>query len=305
MTEHSEAIKSPDCRTPADQFRSLLRRRWWLLLLPVLILCGGAVAGAISYHRFYHHVTQQEVSHTVRHDTFEAKIRGNQVVKLQLYQQENASSQPLVLFTSGDGGWSPFCADIAAHVAATGRTVIGFDSKDYLTTFGSAQKPVAPEELVRDYQDILNAALVVPGVDRQAPLTMSGWSLGAGYSVLAASSPALHGRVGRVVAISLPALNELAWKPTDALIYITHGTPHEKVFDAHEAVSKLGGVPLVMLNASDDDTSPVKDAQSLYERGSEPKHLFIVKAWGHHFEGGESEFYKDLDEAFEVRPNAS
>jgi dienelactone hydrolase len=305
MTEQSEPAKGQESRTRPGGLRSIVRRRWWLLLLPVLILCGGAVAGAISYHRFYHHVTQQEVSHAVRHDSLEARIRNNEIVKLQLYQQENAASQPLVLFTSGDGGWSPFCADIAAHIAATGKTVVGFDSKDYLTSFGSAQKPVTPEELVRDYQDILDASLAIPGVDRLAPLTMSGWSLGAGYSVLAASSPELKGRVSRVVAISLPALNELAWKPTDALIYITHGTPHEKVFDAHEAVSKLGGVPLVMLNASDDDTSPVKDAQSLYEKGSEPKHLFIVKAWGHHFEGGESEFYQDLDEAFQMRPNAS
>jgi len=56
-----------------------------------------------------------------------------------------------VLFTSGDGGWSPFCADIAAHIAASGITVVGIDAKSYLVNFASPQKPITPEELTRDY----------------------------------------------------------------------------------------------------------------------------------------------------------
>jgi dienelactone hydrolase len=281
-------------------FKAFLRRRWWLFAVPIAILCAGVVAGAISYHRFYHHVTAQEVSHSVEHGTFETTIRGGQTIKLHIYQQANANGQPLVLFTSGDGGWSPFCADIAGHVAATGKTVVGFDSKDYLTTFASAQKPVTPEELARDYEDIINAAQAQPGINPNAPVTLSGWSLGAGYSVLIATAPQISHRIGRVVAVSLPSLNELAWKPSDAVIYITHGTPHEKVFDAHDCLTKMDEIPFVLLNASDDDTAPVKDARSLFERGTGPKKLYIVKAWGHHFEGGEREFYRVLDEAFAV-----
>src|SRR5215470_6097864 len=67
--------------------------------------------------------------------------RVNVTYELQLYQQQNATNQPLVLFTSGDGGWSPFCADIAAHIAASGSTVVGIDAKDYLVKFASPQKP--------------------------------------------------------------------------------------------------------------------------------------------------------------------
>src|SRR3954468_21014968 len=99
-----------------------------LALGVVLALVGAAVvSGAVWYHRFNHHVTAQEVSHEVTHSTFDASIRGGAAVKLHLYQQQNARAQPLVIFTSGDGGWSPFCADVAAHIAATGKTVAGFD----------------------------------------------------------------------------------------------------------------------------------------------------------------------------------
>ena len=280
------------------------RRRQFLWAFAVLVLLTGAAAaaGMIWYDRFQHHVTPQEVSHEVVHMTFDAPVRGNARIKLQLYQQANAKAQPLVIFTSGDGGWSPFCADVAAHIAATGKTVVGFNAKEYLTTFATSQKPVTPEELTTDYGEIMDAALARTGVDPKARVTLAGWSLGAGYSVLASSDKVLKTRLSRVVAISLPNYNELAWKPTDALIYITHGTPREKVFQAQDYLPKLTPLPLVMLNATNDDTSPLVNAQTLFSKATDPRRFFTVAADGHHFEGGEKEFYHDLDESFSGDP---
>lgn len=279
------------------------RFRWrWGLAAIVVLLVALLAYGLVSYRRFYHHVTIQELSHQVKHTTFQASIRGGLPVTLQLYQQANATNQPLVLLTSGDGGWSPFCADVAAHIAATGKTVAGFNAKDYLVTFAPSRKPVSPDELARDYGEIIRASAAQPGVNSQAQVTLAGWSLGAGYSILAAADPSLRDRVDRVVAISLPVYNELAWKPTDALIYITHGTPHEKVFDAHQYLTRLGSIHLVMLNATVDDDAPLQQAQSLFKTATGPKHLYPVKASGHHFEGGEQEFYRDLDQGLSFDP---
>ena len=157
---------------------------------------------------------------------------------------------------------------------------------------------MAPNELARDYDSIVKESAVQPGVDARNGLVLAGWSLGAGYSTLVASDPVFSNRVERVVAISLPIYNELAWKPTDALIYITHGTPREKVFDAHQYVTKLNPTPIVFLNATADDTSPLKEARSLFAAATGPKHLYEIKASGHHFDGGETEFYRYLDEGF-------
>jgi len=274
-----------------------MKFRWlWLFVLSVILLAAVSAYAAVWYHRFYHHVTPQELSHEVRHSTLQATIRQGSIVTLQLYQESNAREQPLVFFTSGDGGWSPFCADVAAHIAATGKTVVGFDSKDYLVSFASSQRPIAANELTRDYDEMLRAAELQPGVDRRARPILAGWSLGAGYSVLVATDPTVGGQIDRVVAISLPVYNELAWKPSDALIYITHGTPREKVFDARKFITKLDPIPIVILNATDDDTSPSGESQSLFDLAPGPKHLYLIKASGHHFEGGEAEFYRDLDE---------
>ena len=269
----------------------------WFLLFAVFVF---AVAGVVAYaarwhHRFYHHVTHEESSHQVNHSSFQASVRDGKSLEFQLYQQDKASKQPLVLFTSGDGGWSPFCADIAAHIAATGVTVVGVDVKSYLVNFATSKNPISPEQLTRDYDTIAQLAIAQPGVDGKAPLVLAGWSLGAGFSVLVASQPEFGHAVNRVVAISLPMYGELAWKPADAIIYFTHGTPHEKVFDVHQYLKKLDQTPIVFLNATNDDNAPLREAKSLYETAPGSKHLFAVEARGHHFEGGEQEFYRDLD----------
>lgn len=262
----------------------------------LLSLCAASVYAVRWYHGFYHHVTHEELSHEVKHSTFQATIRSGPPLDLQLYQQENASNQPLVLFTSGDGGWSPFCADIAAHIAASGITVVGIDVKSYLVNFASPQKPVSAEDLTRDYATIARLSIARPGINVKAPLVLAGWSLGAGYSVIVASQPEFGVPVSRVVAISLPMYGELAWKPSDAIIYVTHGTPHEKVFDAHQYLRKLKQTPIIFLNATNDKNAPFSEAQSLYEATPGAKRLYEVKASGHHFEGGEKEFYNDLDQ---------
>lgn len=262
----------------------------------LLVLCGASVYAVRWYHGFYHHVTHEELSHEVRHSTFQVTIRNGPPLDLQLYQQEHAANQQLVLFTSGDGGWSPFCADIAAHIAATGVTVVGIDAKTYLVNFASPQKPVTPEELTRDYDSIAQQAIVRPGINDKAPVVLAGWSLGAGYSVIVATEPELTFPVSRIVAISLPMYGELAWQASDSIIYVTHGTPHEKVFDAHQYLKKLKQTPIVFLNATNDENAPFREAQSLYDATTGTKHIYAIKARGHHFEGGEKEFYQDLDQ---------
>ena len=268
-----------------------------LICMLVLIFCGASVYAVRWYRGFYHHVTHEELSHEVKHSTFQVTVRSGEPLDLQVYQQEHATNQPLVLFTSGDGGWSPFCADIAAHIAATGITVVGIDVKSYLVNFASPQKPIDAEDLTRDYDTIGKLSLAQHGIDVNAPVVLVGWSLGADYSVIVASEPGFSVPVSRIVAISLPLYGERAWRPTDSIIYFTHGIPNEKVFDVRLYLKKLNEVPIVFLNAINDTNAPFREAQSLYEVTQGAKRLYAVKASGHHFEGGEKEFYADLDQS--------
>ncbi|HET9712397.1 MAG TPA: hypothetical protein VFP64_10965, partial [Pyrinomonadaceae bacterium] len=151
------------------------------------------------------------------------------------------------------------------------------------------------EQLTRDYDTIARLSIVRLGVDGKAPLLLAGWSLGAGYSVIVASQPEFSLPVSRVVAISLLRYGELAWRPADAIVYVTHGLPREKLFDANQYLKKLNRTPIVFLNAMNDSFAPFGEAQSLYAAVAGAKQFYAVKASGHHFEGGEKEFYQDLD----------
>ena len=173
--------------------------------------------------------------------------------------------------------------------------MVGIDVKSYLVNFATPQKPLSPEELTRDYDAIAKQSITQPGIDNKAPLVLAGWSLGAGYSVIAASQPEFSRPVNRVIAISLPIYGELAWRPADSIIYFTHGTPREKVFDIHSYLKSLNQTPIVFVNATSDKNAPFHEAQSLYDAIPGAKHFYAVKASGHHFEGGEKEFYEDLD----------
>ena len=97
------------------------------------------------------------------------------------------------------------------------------------------------------------------------------------------------------MAISLPLYGERAWRPADSIIYFTHGTPNEKVFDVRQYLRKLNEIPIVFLNAINDTYAPFHEGQALYQATPGAKRFFSVKASGHHFEGGEQEFYQDLD----------
>src|ERR1700752_5016448 len=148
-----------------------------LIIVVVLSCCAASVYAVRWYRGFYHHVTHEELSQEVKHSTFQVTIRSGSPLDLQLYQQEHATNQPLVLFTSGDGGWSPFCADIAAHIASTGITLVGIDVKTYLVDFASTKKPLSPEDLSRDYNVMALQAITQPGIDGKASLVLAGLSL--------------------------------------------------------------------------------------------------------------------------------
>jgi len=41
-------------------------RHWhWVVAIVFLVIGIAVVSGVVSYHRFYHHTTQQEISHVV------------------------------------------------------------------------------------------------------------------------------------------------------------------------------------------------------------------------------------------------
>jgi hypothetical protein len=216
-------------------------------------------------------------------------IRGVQQT-LHLYGTHGAKT---VVVTSGDGGWVHLGPVVAEFLASEGYFVVGFDAKAYLSSFTSRSGPIHPEEVPPDYASLVEyAAKGSPG----RPLLV-GVSEGAGLSVLAATAPDLQPRIGGVIGLGLPDLNELGWRFRDSMIYVTKKTPDEPTFSVRKIVERVSPVPLAALHSTHDEFVPLPEVQGILAQAREPKRLWVIEAANHRMSDNQPELQRRLREA--------
>ena len=198
-----------------------------------------------------------------------------------------------IIVSSGDGGWMHLGPHVAEVLAARGFFVLGFDVKAYLEGFTSGKTTLHAEDEPGDYKVIIDFA--VRGTNKKPILI--GVSEGAGLSVLAASDPRMKTEIAGVIGLGLSDINELGWHWEDAVIYLTHGVPHEPTFSIAAIVDRMAPVPLGAIHSMKDEFVPVSEVQQVLQRAREPKRLWIIKAADHRFSDNLAEFDRCLLEA--------
>jgi fermentation-respiration switch protein FrsA (DUF1100 family) len=221
--------------------------------------------------------------------TVRIDLRGKPQV-LRLYGTPGAFP---VIVTSGDGGWIHLAPDAADVLAANGCYVVGFDAKAYLSSFTSGTATLDARQEPDDFRRLI--AFATAGSPHKPVLI--GVSEGAGLSVLAAVEPQTRGLISGVIALGLPDVNELGWRWTDSIIYVTKGTPREPTFRVSTIIDKVAPVPLAAIHATGDEFVPLQEARALIERAREPKRLWIVEASNHRFGDNRADFDRSLLEA--------
>ena len=151
-----------------------------------------------------------------------------------------------------------------------------------------------------DYRTLIED---VRGNSSRRPLLI-GVSVGAGLSVLAATSAATNAEVSGIVGVSLPDVNELAWRWKDAMTYVTHRIPDEPTFSVRAALSKMDPIPIAVIHSTHDEYVPLADAQVTLARAANPKRLWIVEAADHRFSNNLLDFDRSLLEAIDWIQNA-
>lgn len=217
-------------------------------------------------------------------------LRGQRQV-LHLYGTRGTGNP--VIVSSGDGGWVHLGPDVAEFLASRGMFVVGFDARAYLQSFTSGDRTLRLEDEPSDYRVL--AEYAARGSDRKPILI--GVSEGAGLSVLAATDPATQRVIAGVLGLGLPDLNELGWRWRDAVIYVTHGVPHEPTFSAAALVGRVAPVPLAAIHSTHDEFVPVGEIERIFDGANEPKRLWIVSASNHRFSDNQAELERRLLEA--------
>ena len=200
----------------------------------------------------------------------------NRPQTLYLYGTRGATP---VLLSSGDGGWMHLAPHVAELLAANGFFVVGFDVKQYLSSFTSGSDTLGAGEVPGDYRTLIDFA----GRGGPSRVVLIGVSEGAGLSLLAATEAQNKLLITGVIGLGLPDLNELGWRWQDSMIYLTHGVPQEPTFSTSRLASQLTPVPLAAIQSTNDDYVPLSEAEQVVAHASQPKRMWVIKAGDHSF----------------------
>jgi len=196
-----------------------------------------------------------------------------------------------VLFSPGDGGWRGFAIDIAESLAYRGYDMYGIDTHAYLEAF-TGKTTLSPSDVREDYQTL--AEWIVPRTS--GPVTLLGWSEGAGLSLLAASGKNARSAFSGLVTLGLSTENILGWRRRDDITWLTKKNPDEPKFSARDYLPLVAPLPLLMIHSTGDEYTPVGEARELFSLAAEPKKFQVIQAKNHHFDGNVREFFRVLDE---------
>src|SRR5262249_8694848 len=203
-------------------------------------------------------------------------------------------------------GLAPRTAEQLAHL---GFAVSGIDSKVYLREFSSAQNPLTIKTLASDYAEIAGALREYAKADSTSPVYVYGWSLGAGFAVAVGSDPKTRVNWAGVVAIGLPAQNQLVSGLGANHADLRNTGDFRYAFRTSDVMSSVAPVPLVLIESTSDTASPQKVGKALFAAARDPKQYVLIKADNHRFSGAREEFYSALENAMtwirQVRASSS
>lgn len=205
-----------------------------------------------------------------------------------------------VIVSSGDGGWIHLGPHVAEMLAQRGYFVVGFDVKAYLEGFTAQASVLGPADVARDYASLTAFATQ----STQRPPILIGVSEGAGLSILAAAHSDRKAMYAGVIGLGLTDINELAWRWSDSLTYLTHRAPKEPTFSAAATVAGVAPLPLALVQSTHDEFVSVADTRRIFAQAGTPKELWIVDSANHRFSDNLPTFDAKLIEAIEwIRHN--
>jgi len=223
-------------------------------------------------------------------------IRGHELV-IHLYRPRTRGAAVPAIYACGDGGWRGLAPRTAQQLAHFGFAVAGLDSKVYLRELSSSSDPLTIATLASDYAEIARALRPYANVDAATPVYVYGWSLGAGFAVAVGSDVQTRANWAGVVAIGLPAQNQLVSGLGANHVNLMNSSNARYGFRTETVMPALSPVPLVMIQSTSDTASPPKVGKALFAAARDPKQYVLIKAENHRFSGARSEFYSALANA--------
>jgi pimeloyl-ACP methyl ester carboxylesterase len=200
---------------------------------------------------------------------------------------------PLLVFTTGDGGWRGTDVAVFRKLVAWGYPVVGFSAPEYVKYLRGENATTTPFRLAHDYELIIEAAKAGLELPASTPVVVVGVSRGAGLAVVAAGQRALRDQLAGVIAIALTREEEhVQW------FRLTPGDPPPSqvrvMLDIYEYLPRLGSVPISVIQSTHDSYLPAEAARGLFGVDTDRRQFHAVEARNHSFSGGRDTLYETL-----------
>ena len=176
------------------------------------------------------------------------------------------SQNPLVLFTSGDGGFNRFSLDLCNSIHLSGYSVTAIDAKSYFW------KRKTPEQSALDIEMYLKKKL--DGRQNQ-DLVLVGYSFGADVLpfIIQKLPPSLSSKIRSTILISPSTTTDFEIHLTDIFGYAA-----KRSMDVVAEINKLNDEKIITVFGDDENDFPVN-------RITIKKYTNIVLPGGHHYNG--------------------
>ncbi|BBS87551.1 AcvB/VirJ family lysyl-phosphatidylglycerol hydrolase [Aeromonas media] len=188
-----------------------------------------------------------------------------------------ASSAPMVVFMSGDGGWAALDKGLSAELQRHGLPVVGWSSLSYYW------KKKTPEQATADLVRILS--------DYQSRWGRQRWLL-VGFSFGAEIVPFVINRLPQAYRNSLVGAVMLSPSTaSDFEIHVSDMVVHDKAgsYPTLPEVKAIKSLPLLCVQGADDD-SPVKLCPHLQQ----PNVTTVTLPGSHHFDDDYGVLYRSI-----------
>lgn len=178
------------------------------------------------------------------------------------------------------GRWNK---DVFSRLVAWGYQADGFSAPEYLKHLPGADGTATPSDVGRDHARIVSSARDALGGDEASPVVLVGVSRGADLSVVAAGQWDLRGQLEGVVVMGLTREEE----------YVRRRRSSTSL-ELDPYLSRLGDVPLSVIQSTHDTYLPASDARLLFGPDTAFRSMHAIAARNHSVGGAREDLYLAL-----------
>ncbi|WP_009963762.1 phosphatidylglycerol lysyltransferase domain-containing protein [Verrucomicrobium spinosum] len=199
----------------------------------------------------------------------------------RLYEPDERPPVAVMVFGSGDGGWSAWEDAVSHWLRDAGVYVIGLDLREY------AAKDYTAELLGRDMATLAAEAASRGGGDDSTPVIYAGWSMGAVQAVPAAAWKERPAALKGIIMLSADSRGRFGLRASDELGVTPTGPG---TFSLGDFTPAMAGLRVAQFHGGADFMASTAWIQSL----KTPHELYVIGGANHGFDGPADEFAEDL-----------